>query len=260
MSSKSTSSPSTLKTYTLQVSLPKHNCWRKIEIKADQTLQELHRAILEIYDFDDDHMFSFFLSNKAWDKKTEYTLPEGVMPYENVEIDWKSQEAEFEAYLNKALIEIAGKSAKRQQLYKEAIEGYCGLKSKEWDAFIKEWSLKLKVESQPLLMQLSYLKFQKSELEELRHQMVSDVRTVTLEDLKLRVNKKFLYLFDYGDEWKFSVQVVSINKNAEKESDFPCLVESFGEAPLQYPNADDDWIWELEDIDDLDVDENDPET
>lgn len=45
---------------------------REIEIAANNTLGDLGFAILGAYDFDSDHLWSFFLSGKAWDKKTEY--------------------------------------------------------------------------------------------------------------------------------------------------------------------------------------------
>ena len=80
--SSSVPAAQTVKTYTFKVTLPSHgDCWRKIEIKSNQTLQMLHRVILDAYDFDDDHLYSFFMSNRAWDKKTEYSLPEGTNPF-----------------------------------------------------------------------------------------------------------------------------------------------------------------------------------
>jgi hypothetical protein len=42
-----------------------------------------------------------------------------------------------------------------------------------------------------------------------------------------------LYLFDFGDEWKFDVELVGI----DKETPFPLkpqIAESKGEAPEQY--------------------------
>ncbi|HXT35243.1 MAG TPA: plasmid pRiA4b ORF-3 family protein [Chloroflexota bacterium] len=47
--------------------------WRRIEMSGDQTLHDLHQAIQSAFDWDDDHLYSFFLSGKAWDSKTEYT-------------------------------------------------------------------------------------------------------------------------------------------------------------------------------------------
>lgn len=50
---------------------------REIEIAANNTLGDLGFAILGAYDFGSDHLWSFFLSGKAWDKKTEYAYHMG---------------------------------------------------------------------------------------------------------------------------------------------------------------------------------------
>jgi hypothetical protein len=51
-----------------------------------------------------------------------------------------------------------------------------------------------------------------------------------------------LYLFDYGDEWRFCVQVHAINPDAPK-ADYPRLVESVGKAPSQYRGWHDEEIF-----------------
>jgi len=48
--------------------------WREIAVAANQTLADLGGAIPAAFDFDDPHLWSFFLSGKAWDKATEYAL------------------------------------------------------------------------------------------------------------------------------------------------------------------------------------------
>ena len=57
---------------------------RTIEMKETQTLQQLHDAIIKELQWQDDHLYSFFLSNKAWDnnKKYEYTRPDQDEPLE----------------------------------------------------------------------------------------------------------------------------------------------------------------------------------
>lgn len=50
---------------------------REIEIAANNTLGDLGFAILGAYDFDSDHLWSFFLSGKRWDKTTEYAYHAG---------------------------------------------------------------------------------------------------------------------------------------------------------------------------------------
>ncbi len=48
--------------------------WREIEIAANQSLADLGNAIPAAFAFDDPHLWSFFLSGKAWDRSTEYAL------------------------------------------------------------------------------------------------------------------------------------------------------------------------------------------
>jgi hypothetical protein len=73
-----------VKTYTLHVSVPgTGRVWRKIEISANQTLEDLHWAIQDAYDFAADHLYSFFMSNQAWDPSSEYSLPEGATPWDD---------------------------------------------------------------------------------------------------------------------------------------------------------------------------------
>lgn len=49
-----------MKTYVLHVNLPgTGRVWRKIEIRADQTLEDLHFAIQEAYQWDADHLTRF---------------------------------------------------------------------------------------------------------------------------------------------------------------------------------------------------------
>jgi hypothetical protein len=50
---------------------------REIEIAANSTLGDLGFAILDAYGFGSDHLWSFFLSGKAWDKTTEYAYSGG---------------------------------------------------------------------------------------------------------------------------------------------------------------------------------------
>lgn len=62
-----------------------------------------------------------------------------------------------------------------------------------------------------------------------------NVQTTTLEELDLQPKQEFLYLFDYGDDWRFKVRVHAINADAP-EYEYPRIVESVGEAPEQYPD------------------------
>ena len=52
-----------------------------------------------------------------------------------------------------------------------------------------------------------------------------------------QIEKKMLFLFDYGDEWHFIVELkgIELSKQGEK---YPFIVESIGGAPFQYGEAD----------------------
>jgi hypothetical protein len=85
-----------MKTYTFHVSLPgTGRTWRKIELRADQTLEDLHFAIQGAYEWDADHLYSFFMSGKAWDESSEYRLPEGASPWGDVLYEEEEDEEEL---------------------------------------------------------------------------------------------------------------------------------------------------------------------
>jgi Plasmid pRiA4b ORF-3-like protein len=46
--------------------------WFRVEMSGDQTLDDLHNVIQEAFDWDDDHLYAFFLSGRAWDTKDTY--------------------------------------------------------------------------------------------------------------------------------------------------------------------------------------------
>ncbi len=46
---------------------------RTFEIEGTDSLYDLHLAIQNGFEWDNDHMFSFFLSNRIWDKQNEYS-------------------------------------------------------------------------------------------------------------------------------------------------------------------------------------------
>ena len=41
---------------------------RTVELLASQTFRDLHQAIQQHFALDDDHMYAFFMSGRAWDK------------------------------------------------------------------------------------------------------------------------------------------------------------------------------------------------
>ncbi|MEQ8191657.1 MAG: plasmid pRiA4b ORF-3 family protein [Candidatus Eremiobacterota bacterium] len=126
-------------TYIFKVSLGK-NLWRKISISAGNTLMDLHNSIQKAYDFDNDHLYSFFMDGKPWSKE-KFTSP-----HED--------------------------------------EGIC-------------------------------------------------VDEVFIGELGLTEGQKILYLFDYGDEWRFQVQLEEIISGKTEVSP-PVIIEKKGKNPEQY--------------------------
>ena len=59
------------KSYVISVSYGK-GCFRHIQIASNKTLEELSRAILEAFDFCDDHLHAFFMDNKLWSDDDSY--------------------------------------------------------------------------------------------------------------------------------------------------------------------------------------------
>jgi hypothetical protein len=50
-----------------------------------------------------------------------------------------------------------------------------------------------------------------------------------------RIGAKLLFLFDYGDNWQFKIELIGTGEKMPKTR-YPRLVASVGKAPLQYPD------------------------
>ncbi|HZK54397.1 MAG TPA: plasmid pRiA4b ORF-3 family protein [Desulfosporosinus sp.] len=125
-------------TYLFKVSLSRGK-WRRIEMAGKHNLHQLHIAIQEAFEFDDDHLYSFFMDNKKW-SYDRYESPSDEGPHSD---------------------------------------------------------------------------------------------EVAIEELGLYPGKTLLYLFDFGDEWEFKVEVEEINSHKPLPL-IPQIVGRRGEAPEQY--------------------------
>jgi len=65
---------------------------------------------------------------------------------------------------------------------------------------------------------------------------------VYIGQLNLYVGQKLLYVFDYGDWWDFSIEVIEITKEPHF-GDYK-LLQQHGEGPEQYPEFDDEDDWD----------------
>lgn len=66
------------------------------------------------------------------------------------------------------------------------------------------------------------------------------IYSTSLEDIyPLEKNRKFYYLFDYGDHWLFKISKTrKAAMNPENSKKYPCLVQEKGKVPEQYPDWD----------------------
>ncbi len=212
-----------MKTYTFHVSLPgTGRTWRKIELRADQTLEELHFAIQDAFEWDADHLYSFFMSGKAWDENTEYALPEDADPWGVMLEEDEFDDDEFEAEFDDDFFEDEVPPPRPPSLSEQDRAIIIQIMAEQFG-----FPPKVTEESLAILDQLSQPLTDPG-----------DVRITTLESLNLQLDQTFLYLFDYGDEHRFKVRVHAINETADPEAEYPCIVESVGKAPPQYPDWD----------------------
>jgi tetratricopeptide (TPR) repeat protein len=116
--------------------------WRIIDIKENQMLSSLHKAIFNAFDRIEEHEYSFFLNNKPYDKETEFTSP--------------GADATGETKL---------------------------------------------------------------------------ATRIRIDSLALYGGPKFLYLFDYGDEWWHEIELMSITQKATR-ANYPKVVKKQGKSPL----------------------------
>ncbi len=283
-----------MESYTFHVSIPNTGrVWRKVELTADQTLEDLHFAIQDAFDFDADHLYSFFMSGRAWDASTEYMLPEGIDPWGEDLDDLDGEEFDDEEPADEDLGEealdedldltdeedVLGPEA--FQVMTAALGGGPAPESfdqmlgmvKDNDALRAEL-VKLMVAQTGVPPAMAELIFRNADKlntltpdqfaeqvlmtapKELQDELLGsmlfddtpagDVRTTILADLSLTKGQTFLYLFDYGDEWRFKVRVHAVNPNADAGVEYPRLVEEVGVAPQQYPDYEDDEEWEAE--------------
>lgn len=134
--------------YEFKVQLER-TCYRVIQCAGRHTFEDLHLSIQDAFQFNNDHLYSFFMDGKRWSRR-QITSPYSEEP----------------PYSNEVMICEAG----------------------------------------------------------------------------LREKQTILYLFDYGDEWEFSVTVTAVFA-ADSPLEHPIMVKTKGKSPEQYP----DWEGDFDD-------------
>lgn len=65
------------------------------------------------------------------------------------------------------------------------------------------------------------------------------VRTTPVADAFPNVGHTMLFMFDYGDDWRFVVEVIGLGQKAAKTR-YPKVLKKVGQAPEQYGTWDDE--------------------
>ncbi len=206
-----------IKTYQFHVALPEFgDVWRKVELRADQALHELHLAIQASFGWDADHLYSFFMSGQAWDSGSEYTLLQdrSEMPF-----GLSVEEAEEEDDDEDEVPEI----------------GLGDLSPEDMEEALTELAEIFDTTPDAIRAALEHFMAEDEEAE-----TAGDAMTTTIESLALDEGDEFLYLFDYGYEWHFYVRCDAIYDQADPDLFYPRLVAGEGANPLQYGDWDED--------------------
>lgn len=133
--------------------------WRRIALRGNQTLDDLHEAIYKAFDRWDEHMYSFYFPKPG----------------------------------------RKGRAAIRDA--EEYTHPYAAANPFPFD-----------------------------------DKQVTDASKVKVSALGLRANRKFLYLFDFGDDWWHEITVEQTDAPEEKGR-YPRIIEKKGDSPPQYPDA-----------------------
>jgi hypothetical protein len=268
-----------MKTYTFKVALSDdEGVWRKIELPASWTLEDLHFTIQDAFAFDASHLYSFFMSGEAWDASTEYTLideadfDEDFADDEDA-VEWSIDDLDASAVtleeeedtpdteavdslsrdgasadmmalpvatpqqpsvddMRALLAELKSNPDLRAEMTRQLSE-QAGIPPAVADMVLSNADSLLSMLPDEMVQELMGSmggEFGLGEGEE----VAGDVREVQLEQLELAVGKSFLYVYDYGEDWEFNVQLEAINENGPSEDELPRLVDTRGDAPSQY--------------------------
>jgi hypothetical protein len=204
-----------MKSYTFHVSLPRTGrTWRKIELREDQMLHDLHLAIQDAFEWDNDHLYAFFMSGKAWDNDSEYRLPDGHTPWGEF-IDEEDDDDDDDVPDLSALSPAEREAQLRQFFGQDTHLTLAEMEAKFADFWESFWAEE--AEAGP-----------------------GNTLETPLSALNLQPKQEFMYLFDFGDEYRFKVRVFASNDTADPTIDYPRLVESVGDSPPQYRDWDDE--------------------
>jgi hypothetical protein len=220
-------------TYTLKVTITdwqaktRGHPYRVLAVPADLSLYDLAFEINESFGFGFDHAFGFFDNLKnPWRSGEQYEL---------------FNDGELEDEGEMVLAELAEDLEELSEEEMTQVDALSELPPDEAKKKLIEMSLK----DVPAEDRAAAQFFLEGMLDEVLDDALSDEDGAAPKGVKsVAVNqafekgKKLLYLFDYGDEWRFIVECKKIERSDGGK--YPRVLESKGEAPEQYPDYDEE--------------------
>ena len=82
-----------------------------------------------------------------------------------------------------------------------------------------------------------YELFADMEDEDIEPTGAESVEKTKISDVWHKVGDKMLFLFDYGDNWQFIVELIGFGEKKVKQK-YPRVLKRVGKAPKQYPDYD----------------------
>jgi hypothetical protein len=216
--------------------------YRVVAIPPERSLYELAEAVTKAFGFDFDHAFGFYNNLKnPYDSSESYELFSDLEDEDEDELEFippLPQLAELvpggeddPAFLvTKAALELD-----HQTLHARYLEASRSILREEVLARIPP---EKHAAVQSLLQQFIEAMMPAEDLS-LEESEARGVKGVPITEAFPKLGKKMLFLFDYGDEWRFIIELKAIQP-AEPRARYPKVVESVGEAPEQYPEWDEE--------------------
>lgn len=256
-----------MKTYTFHVSVPDlPDTWRRVEVAAEQTLEDLHVAIQEALDWDPDDDIAFFVGENPLEGGEQYTL--------DVDEDWDDEEDEESEELDDEEIESMVESLPPLDLgdtpRPETMEDVLALIESNPDVRAQVRQMLVDQMGVPGFMADMMLGSLRSFMAMLPEGMLAgltgegpqakNAAETSLESLALAEGQKMLYMVG-DDDWRFDVRLEAVNDQATDDAVYPLILDGEGPAPQQYFDDDDEeddgWLWDDDEEDEDEFEDED---
>lgn len=227
----------------------KEKPYRLIAIESSDTLYDLASVIVDSFNFDFDHAFGFYDNLKnPYNSKVQYELFSEFDDDEEEEEEEELSEAE-EAYYE-ALTEAEGELRQRivqatLQVMKDTLLPRVAPRlRKEVEELIEEETARIEANSR---MEADLITMLESAAEKLPSEAMQallpflpteepttrSVKKTSIAEVFTQPGHKMLFLFDYGDDWRFEVELVRTEPRQSTLS-YPSVLQRVGKAPKQY--------------------------